>query len=79
MADRRCICAQLKVKVVKALAAREQQARRRNLTKYIPNAAQAIFTVSVASDTRLLTFAARPSVCGSSRLCDCWQLHFAQQ
>ncbi len=40
---------QLRVKVVKALAAREQQARKRNLTKYIPNAAQAIFTVTVTS------------------------------
>ena len=40
--------------MVKALAAREQQARRRNLTKYIPNAAQAIFTVSAASDVRRL-------------------------
>jgi hypothetical protein len=46
-----CTFAQLKVKVVKALAAREQQARRRNLTKYIPNAAQAIFTVTAGSDS----------------------------
>ena len=36
---------QLRVKIARALAAREQKARKRNLTKYIPNAAQAIFTV----------------------------------
>ena len=41
------LAAQLRVKVVKALAAREQQARKRNLTKYIPNAAQAIYTVNI--------------------------------
>jgi len=37
------------VKITKALAAREQKARKRNLTKYIPNAAQAIFTVHMLS------------------------------
>lgn len=33
------------VKIAKVLAAREQQQRKRNLTKYIPDAARAIFTV----------------------------------
>lgn len=33
------------VKIAKVLAAREQAQRKRNLTKYIPNAAAAIFTV----------------------------------
>uniref|UniRef100_A0A383WIB7 DNA topoisomerase 6 subunit B n=1 Tax=Tetradesmus obliquus TaxID=3088 RepID=A0A383WIB7_TETOB len=41
-------CAQLRVKIAKALALREQQQRRRNLTKYIPDAAGAIFTVLAA-------------------------------
>ncbi len=36
---------QLRVKIQKQMAIREQKARRKNLTKYIPNAAQAIFTV----------------------------------
>lgn len=33
------------MKIQKQMAIREQKARRRNLTKYIPNAAAAIFTV----------------------------------
>lgn len=33
------------MKITKRLAAKEQQQRRRNLTKYIPNAAAAIFPV----------------------------------
>lgn len=36
------------MKIAKALALREQQQRRRNLTKYIPDAAGAIFTVLAA-------------------------------
>eukprot|EP00878_Enallax_costatus_P004292 GHUV01004523.1.p1 GENE.GHUV01004523.1~~GHUV01004523.1.p1 ORF type:complete len:513 (+),score=171.62 GHUV01004523.1:484-2022(+) len=36
---------QLRVKIAKVLAAREQQQRKRNLTKYIPDAARAIFSV----------------------------------
>ncbi len=32
-------------KITRALAAREQKQRKRNLTKYIPNAAAAIFSV----------------------------------
>jgi hypothetical protein len=36
------------VKISKALALREQQQRKRNLTKYIPDAAGAIFTVLAA-------------------------------
>ena len=36
---------QLKVKIAKKLAVKEQQQRRKNLTKYIPNAAAAIFPV----------------------------------
>lgn len=36
---------QLRVKIAKVLAQREQAQRKRNLTKYIPNAASAIFTV----------------------------------
>jgi hypothetical protein len=35
----------LQVKISKVLAQREQAQRKRNLTKYIPNAASAIFTV----------------------------------
>ncbi|KAK9809996.1 hypothetical protein WJX72_003097 [[Myrmecia] bisecta] len=38
-------CVQLKVKIAKAQAAREQKQRRKNLTKYIPNACAAVFTV----------------------------------
>lgn len=38
-------CNQLRVKIQKKLAIKEQNARRKNLTKYIPNAAAAIFTV----------------------------------
>lgn len=36
---------QLKVKIVKQQAARDQHQRRKNLVKYIPNAARAVFTV----------------------------------
>lgn len=36
---------QLKAKITKQLAAREQAQRKRNLTKYIPNVAAAVFTV----------------------------------
>lgn len=35
----------MQVKIAKVLAAREQQQRKRNLTKYIPDAARAIFAV----------------------------------
>jgi hypothetical protein len=38
----------LQVKISKALALREQQQRKRNLTKYIPDAAGAIYTVLAA-------------------------------
>eukprot|EP00879_Flechtneria_rotunda_P009403 GHRR01009845.1.p2 GENE.GHRR01009845.1~~GHRR01009845.1.p2 ORF type:complete len:267 (+),score=119.03 GHRR01009845.1:2558-3358(+) len=37
--------AQLRVKIIRVLALREQQQRKRNLTRYIPDAAAAIFTV----------------------------------
>lgn len=40
-----CSLVQLKSKITRQLAAREQQQRRKNLTKYIPNAASAIFKV----------------------------------
>ena len=36
---------QLKVKIMRQQAAREQKLRRKNLTKYIPNAAAAVFKV----------------------------------
>lgn len=36
---------QLKVKITRQQAAREQKLRRKNLTKYIPNAAAAVFKV----------------------------------
>lgn len=36
---------QLKVKIARQQAAREQKLRRKNLTKYIPNAAAAVFKV----------------------------------
>lgn len=38
-------CQQLRSKIAKAQAAREQKLRKRNLTKYIPNVAGAVFTV----------------------------------
>lgn len=38
-------CVQLKTKITRAIAAREQKQRKRNLTKYIPNACHAIFNV----------------------------------
>ncbi|KAK9811024.1 hypothetical protein WJX73_007287 [Symbiochloris irregularis] len=38
-------CLQLKSKITRQLAAKEQQQRRKNLTKFIPNAASAIFKV----------------------------------
>jgi DNA topoisomerase VI subunit B len=41
-------CNQLKVKITRQLAAKEQKLRRKNLTKYIPNAANAIFKVSLS-------------------------------
>ena len=36
---------QLKVKITRQQAAKEQKLRRKNLTKYIPNAAAAVFKV----------------------------------
>lgn len=38
-------CVQLKIKIARQAAAREQAHRRKNLTKYVPNAAAAIFKV----------------------------------
>ena len=38
-------CAQLKVKIARAQAVREQKQRKRNLTKYVPDAANALFGV----------------------------------
>ena len=38
-------CVQLKVKIARQAAAREQAHRRKNLTKYVPNAAAAIYKV----------------------------------
>ena len=38
-------CVQLKVKIARALAAREQKQRRASLTRYVPNAAAAVFKV----------------------------------
>lgn len=38
-------CSQLKNKISKQQAAREQRLRKKNLTKYIPNVAAALFTV----------------------------------
>lgn len=38
-------CLQLRAKLVKQAAAREQAQRKRALTKYIPNVAAAVFTV----------------------------------
>ncbi|GAB2218350.1 hypothetical protein Droror1_Dr00001570 [Drosera rotundifolia] len=38
-------CAQLKSKIVKKIQAREQQERKRNLSRYIPDAANAIYDV----------------------------------
>nr|GMD16404.1 DNA topoisomerase 6 subunit B isoform X1 [Ipomoea batatas] len=43
-AIRQC-CSQLKSKIVKRIQAREQQERKRNLSRYIPNASNAIFDV----------------------------------
>ncbi|EFJ46844.1 hypothetical protein VOLCADRAFT_62055 [Volvox carteri f. nagariensis] len=36
-------CVQLKAKIVRAIAAREQKQRKRNLTKYIPDVANAVY------------------------------------
>ena len=48
-------CVQLKVKIVKQQAARDQHQRRKNLVKYIPNAARAVFTVLESmADSRAL-------------------------
>ena len=47
-------CVQLKSKITRAQAAREQRQRKKNLTKYIPNVAAALFTV-------LQAVAARPA------------------
>ena len=44
---------QLRVKIQKQMAIREQKARRKNLTKYIPNAAAAVFTVCAVCSTAL--------------------------
>ena len=38
-------CLQLRVKIAKQQAAKEQKLRKKNLTKYIPNAAYAIYRV----------------------------------
>ncbi|GIL49361.1 hypothetical protein Vafri_5660 [Volvox africanus] len=38
-------CLQLKAKIVRAIAAREQKQRKRNLTKYIPDVAKAVYSV----------------------------------
>jgi DNA topoisomerase VI subunit B len=45
-------CAQLKVKIARAQAAREQRQRRKNLTKYIPAAANAVYGVLAAMADR---------------------------
>ncbi|KAK9847694.1 hypothetical protein WJX84_000913 [Apatococcus fuscideae] len=48
-------CLQLKAKIVKQQAARDQHQRRKNLVKYIPNAARAVFTVLESmADSRAL-------------------------
>lgn len=39
------VALQLKVKIAKQQAAKEQKLRRKNLTKYIPNAAAAVFKI----------------------------------
>jgi hypothetical protein len=45
-------CTQLKVKIARAQAAREQRQRRKNLTKYIPAAANAVYGVLAAMADR---------------------------
>lgn len=45
-------CSQLKSKIAKQQAAREQRQRKKNLTKYIPNVAAALFTVLQAVSQR---------------------------
>jgi len=45
-------CAQLKVKIARAQAAREQKQRRKNLTKYVPAAAGAVYSVLAAMADR---------------------------
>jgi hypothetical protein len=58
-------CVQLKSKITRAQAAREQRQRKKNLTKYIPNVAAALFTV-------LQAVAARPAegqAAGTCRAC----------
>ncbi len=45
-------CVQLKSKIAKQQAAREQRQRKKNLTKYIPNVAAALYTVLQAVAVR---------------------------
>ena len=71
------MCLQLKVKITKRLAAKEQMQRRKNLTKYIPNAAAAIFPVlesmaendAVGSKRRLLQASPSPQYPSSGFQC----------
>ncbi len=60
---------QLRVKIQKQMAIREQKARRKNLTKYIPNAAAAIFTVP--------NFQAPACCCTSKQRKACPQLYIS--
>lgn len=53
---------QLKVKIGRQQAAKEQKARRKNLTKYVPSAAAAVFKV-------LQTMSETPAVRRASRRC----------
>jgi DNA topoisomerase VI subunit B len=61
-------CLQLKCKISKRLAAREQRERKRNLSKYIPNAAAAFMQI----------LEVRPSLCrvASVNASGVWAIHW---
>lgn len=59
-------CLQLRVKIAKQQAAKEQKLRKKNLTKYIPNAAYAIYRVLQSmSETAAVSSQAASHTCGN--------------
>ncbi len=64
-------CLQLRVKIAKQQAAKEQKLRKKNLTKYIPNAAYAIYRVLQSmSETPAVSSLATPSLLTSQPFCE---------
>ena len=72
---RSALCLQLKVKITRQLAAREQKLRRKNLTKYIPNAAAAVFkvlqTMSEVRCTKLCKLKSTAAPARDEMCCSC--------